>query len=132
MPMKFANYCTNTNNKFYCITGSSSDKIEEFLEKNAFDYDFYSADPITLKTIVRSNPGLVLLQKGTVLNKWSHKNIPDVSEFSQELNSSALTDINKDKENLIIWMYLLVFISFSYLIYSFHYRLVKNNFISKK
>jgi uncharacterized membrane protein YphA (DoxX/SURF4 family) len=130
--VQIANYCTNTNNKFYCITGSSSDKIEEFLEKNAFDYDFYSADPITLKTIVRSNPGLVLLQKGTVLNKWSHKNIPDVSEFSQELNSSALTDINKDKENLIIWMYLLVFISFSYLIYSFHYRLVKNNFISKK
>ncbi len=124
-------FCNKNNYKAYCISGSSTDKIEDFVEKHNFDYNFYSADPVTLKTIVRSNPGLVLLQKGTVLNKWSSKNIPEVNQLNQELNAFAITDLNKTKNNLIIWMYLIIFAFFSYYAYSLYYRLVKNKFIPK-
>lgn len=40
------------------------------------DYEFYFADDIELKIMVRSNPGLVLLHNGIVKAKWSHRNFP--------------------------------------------------------
>ena len=40
-------------------------------------YDFYSTDPTELKIIVRSNPGMVLLKDGVVLEKWAWRDFPE-------------------------------------------------------
>jgi uncharacterized membrane protein YphA (DoxX/SURF4 family) len=45
-------------------------------ELNA-DYTFYTGDAIFLKTIIRSNPGLVIVKNGTVKAKYHHRHIPD-------------------------------------------------------
>ena len=47
---------------------------------------FGATDDITLKTIVRSNPGLVLLQQGTVVAKWHSNTLPELSEIHQLIN----------------------------------------------
>jgi len=39
-------------------------------------FDFYTCDGITLKTIVRANPGIVLLKKGVVIAKWNANDLP--------------------------------------------------------
>lgn len=75
------------NITFKCITSSPSKQIETFKKASGAMYDFYSADEITLKTIIRSNPGLLLLRKGTVLAMWHHNNLPKVSSLKPDLIS---------------------------------------------
>ena len=65
---------------FYCLTASTDKAINRWQEMTGADYPFCSTDEITLKTIIRSNPGLVLLKQGTVLHKWSHNNLPVIKE----------------------------------------------------
>jgi uncharacterized membrane protein YphA (DoxX/SURF4 family) len=79
---KFAKESGRSN--FICMTSSSESDIKEFKEKTNAQFMFFNTDEITLKTIVRSNPGIVLLKKGTILGKWSHRNTPTPYEFSKD------------------------------------------------
>ena len=71
------NQATADNHKFICLTSVSANEIEQFKIKNKAAYDFYLTDPITLKTIIRANPGLVIIHEGTILAKWHSNDIPD-------------------------------------------------------
>ena len=66
---------------FICLTSSIESEINDFIEKTQASYMFFNTDEITLKTIVRSNPGIVLLKKGTILGKWHHRNTPAPEEI---------------------------------------------------
>ncbi len=57
--------------KFYALTASSDDDIQNFKVKTGVSYPFCKTDPITLKTIIRGNPGLVLIKNGTITGKWN-------------------------------------------------------------
>ncbi len=60
-----------TGHNFYALTASTDDDIEAFVKKTGVTYPFCKTDPITLKTIIRANPGLVLLKNGTVMQKYN-------------------------------------------------------------
>ena len=66
---------------FNALSASGLDDLKTFKEKNNVKFDFYFTDETTLKTIVRSNPGLVLLNKGTVVGKWHLNDLPDYEEI---------------------------------------------------
>jgi uncharacterized membrane protein YphA (DoxX/SURF4 family) len=53
-------------------------------EEFDLDYEFYFADDIELKIMVRSNPGLLLMKDGVLLEKWSHKNFPEYERFVKD------------------------------------------------
>ncbi|MBR1415247.1 MAG: DoxX family protein [Prevotella sp.] len=65
---------------FYCLTASTREAIRQWSESTGAEYPFCSADGIMLKTVIRSNPGLVLLKDATVIGKWSHNNLPVIDE----------------------------------------------------
>ncbi len=68
--------------RVYAITGpSTTDKLNDFRQAAQIDYPIYTADDILLKTIIRSNPGVVLLHNGKILEKWHIKKFP--KEFKQ-------------------------------------------------
>ena len=62
---------------FIPMSASVSEDLESFKAKNNVSFDFYFTDETTLKTIIRSNPGLVLLNKGTIVAKWHLNDIPN-------------------------------------------------------
>ena len=82
--------------QFYCLTASGHEEITEWIEDTGADYPICITDETTLKTIVRSNPGLLLLKSGTVINKWHHRNIPQ-DEFKSSLSETKLGQIPLDK-----------------------------------
>lgn len=61
---------------FIPVTATASSEREQIATELGLEYDFYSADEIMLKTIVRSNPGFLLLKNGTIVDKWSHRDFP--------------------------------------------------------
>ena len=56
--------------------GAGQNKVEDFRHAAQTAYPFYVADDILLKTIVRSNPGIVVLKDGKIINKWHFKKLP--------------------------------------------------------
>ncbi|MBP1662999.1 MAG: hypothetical protein H6Q19_139 [Bacteroidetes bacterium] len=56
---------------FYALTASSDEEIEAFRTRTGATYTFCKTDPITLKTIVRGNPALMIIKNGTVVGKWN-------------------------------------------------------------
>jgi hypothetical protein len=67
---------TADGHKFIALTSSTEEEIKAFKIKWNIGYDFYFTDPVTLKTIVRANPGLLVLRKGTILAKWNVNTLP--------------------------------------------------------
>jgi len=57
--------------KFYALTASSDEEIETFKQKTSVTYPFYKTDPTALKTIIRANPGLMIIKNGTITGKWN-------------------------------------------------------------
>jgi hypothetical protein len=72
---------------FICITSSLIDQSIAFAEETGAPYEFFTCDEITLKTIIRSNPGLILIKNGDILGKWHYNDIPTPEEFKEEFLS---------------------------------------------
>lgn len=63
------------------LIGVSSSRISE-----QFGFSWLFADDTLLKTIIRSNPGLMLLRKGTVMKKWHWRDMPDSTKIQNLIN----------------------------------------------
>lgn len=83
-------YSTEYGYGFYALTSSSEDEIELWRDKTGAEYPFCQMDDITLKTIIRSNPGLLLIKEGTILNKWSDSRLPDEYVLTDSLDKLEL------------------------------------------
>ena len=83
-------YCEEHGYPFYCLTSSGEEGISQWRDLTGAEYPFCSTDGTTLRTIIRSNPGLLLLHDGVVVNKWSHNFLPDASLLTSRLEDSEI------------------------------------------
>lgn len=97
---KIADFCNNNSNcSFICLTASTDKTINEFKEKHDIGFKFFNTDEITLKTIIRSNPGLMLIKHGTILDKWHHNDVPSPAKVSEDfLNNPKYKETGKNKQ----------------------------------
>lgn len=79
-------YCDRYGYRMVGLTASGTDAIRRWTEDTGAEYRFLHCDEIPLQTMVRSNPGLVLLKDGTIVNKWSQANIPQDEVLSGPLD----------------------------------------------
>ena len=84
---ELANWAMGADMSFFCLTSSLPDESSEFIAETQAPYEFFNCDEITLKTIIRSNPGLVVLKGGTIVGKWHYNDIPTPEEFKKEFMS---------------------------------------------
>ncbi len=82
--------------RFICLTASSDKDIAKWQDITGAEYPFNTTDATTLKTMIRSNPGLMLLHHGTIIQKWSHNKLPQPEELNQPLEKSALGKMPSD------------------------------------
>jgi uncharacterized membrane protein YphA (DoxX/SURF4 family) len=67
------------------LVSAENSVILRFVKENNLQLDFYTTDDIVLKSIVRSNPGLLLMKDGVILKKWHRNDIPDYDTFRKSL-----------------------------------------------
>lgn len=60
------------------LTASLEDEIESISKKYGHTFDYYFCDATTLKTIERANPSIVVLESGTITQKWHHNDISKI------------------------------------------------------
>jgi len=65
-----------TNAKFYALTSSGNPEIAKYTSEKDVKYPFCLADNKLLASMIRSNPGLILIKDGIVLKRWSFRNLP--------------------------------------------------------
>jgi uncharacterized membrane protein YphA (DoxX/SURF4 family) len=70
--------------QFIAMTSSSVKEIDDFKHKHNALYDFVIVDATVLKTMIRSNPGLMLIKDGTVIKNWHYNNFPVYSDVKQK------------------------------------------------
>lgn len=79
---------------FYGLTSSSDEDIRLWQENTGAEYTFALMDNIVLKTMIRSNPGLILLKDGRVVHKWSCNYLPDEYELTGPLDTLPIGQPN--------------------------------------
>ena len=75
-------YCQERKIPFYCLTASTKKDIDHWADITGAEYP--------LKTIIRRNPGLLLLKDGTIIRKWSHNDLPSSSSLNAPLSKLSI------------------------------------------
>ena len=98
-------YCLENGYQFYCLTASTQRGISRWQDITGAEYPFCNTDETTLKTVIRSNPGLLLLNDGVIIRKWSHNTLPSDEELGARLEGSPLGRLpNDNAAEKILWI----------------------------
>ena len=102
-------YAEENGADFYCVTASANDEIERWRDLTGAEYQFCNADETTLKTMIRSNPGLMLLKDGTIIGKWSHNTLPQTDDLTAPLQQLTIGKAQNDSTTKRLLIVLLTF-----------------------
>ncbi len=98
---------------FYGLTASGLPDISHWRDRTGAEYMFCHTDEITLKTIIRSNPGLLLLRGGTIIRKWSNNKLPDIENetageplYQTEIGQMPSDSVPEKITKLLLWFVL--------------------------
>ena len=89
-------YAQDQHIPFYCLTASTEEAIQHWEDITGAEYPFCLTDETTLKTIIRSNPGLLLIKDGTIIRKWSHNELPKPDELQGPLDQLEIGHMPED------------------------------------
>jgi hypothetical protein len=86
---------------FYAVTATTSAEVESISGELNLGYRFWAGDEIMLKTIVRSNPGFMLIKNGAILGKWAFRDFPRLEQLDPdwpELIGNASVPMDEEQE----------------------------------
>ncbi len=81
----FASVCEINHIEFAGLTSADSLKTAEFKKEHNISYPFYlNPDDVPLKTMIRSNPGLILLNGSKVIEMWHYHTFPSFTDVKEK------------------------------------------------
>ncbi len=80
-------YAEANDYPFLCLTASGDRGIERWKDQTGAEYPFCTTDETALKTMIRSNPGLMLIRDGKVIRKWGRNQLPDETVLNDRLEN---------------------------------------------
>ncbi|QJD95836.1 DoxX family protein [Mucilaginibacter robiniae] len=78
------NLVQNYNIRTVLLTANSVPDAQAFAKAHHWAGEIFYADGVPLKTMVRSNPGILLMKNGTVINKWHFHTMPDYNRLVKQ------------------------------------------------
>lgn len=103
-------YSLDNGYKFYCLTSSSEEMINYWKEYMGAEYEFCMTDETTLKTMVRANPGLILIKDGVIINKWNHRHLPSDSDLYAPLDKISIGKVSLSNDFRTIIYVLILYV----------------------
>jgi uncharacterized membrane protein YphA (DoxX/SURF4 family) len=78
---KLAQESKGSNLEIWLLSASGTAQIDALRHEYQLAIPYFSVDATVLKTMVRANPGVILLQNGTVKGKWPHSRLPSLADL---------------------------------------------------
>jgi uncharacterized membrane protein YphA (DoxX/SURF4 family) len=103
----------------YCLTSSTNSEITEFKMTFQPAFDFCTADETTLKTIIRANPGVLLLLHGTIVGKWNYRDAPRPDMIRSNMLPVVLNAMRNTTEAIAVILLALVTALFYAVVYGY-------------
>jgi len=66
------------------LTSNSAQDADAYSKRMKLFMEIFYADAVPLKSMVRANPGVLLLKNGVVINKWHYNSVPSIDELAKE------------------------------------------------
>ena len=79
-----ANLIRDFNTRTIMLTSNSAKDAEAFAKKNHLVMEIFYADEVPLKSVVRANPGVLLMKNGVILNKWHYHSVPKYEDLVKQ------------------------------------------------
>lgn len=93
---------------FYLITASSSEVVAAWEKEHQTGFKFGVADERVLKTMIRSNPGLILLREGRVVNKWDDSKVPSPLAEGVSIETSSMVKVGTPQRRNMVRLLIVV------------------------
>ena len=96
-------YCNRKGLPFYMATASTGQELVEWGDRTGAAYPILMAEDTDLKAMVRSNPGLLLLNDGRVIGKWSNNDLPELDSVDADIKKYLIKDTTRPLTRLLLW-----------------------------
>lgn len=95
---------------FLGLTASDTELIDRWKDLMGAEYDFCQADGTVLKTMIRSNPGLIMLRNGVIYQKWSCNDLPTVDTPTAPLDGQRMGQLQTPSRARAVYRLLMWFL----------------------
>lgn len=96
--------CSRRNIPFLALSSSTGKQVDDFRSVTGAQYPIYATDETTLKTVMRSDIGLIMLYDGTIVGLWSGYDIPDPAFFKGNTFGKQLKALDADDSNNKVYL----------------------------
>ena len=103
-------YCVENSMRFCAASSSYGDEVLQWAKRTGAEYPVYWGDKAMLRSMLRANPGLLLLKDGMIVGKWAASDIPGIEELERNAALKPNADVSF-YERMQDWQFWVVVLS---------------------